>query len=55
MGIKWYAVPGVSNMMFDCGGLEYTAAPFNGLYMGTEIGTRDMCDPQRYNLIEVIF
>lgn len=40
-------------MVFDCGGLEFTAAPFNGWYMSTEIGSRDLCDVQRYNLLEV--
>lgn len=42
-------------MVFDCGGLEFTAAPFNGWYMSTEIGSRDLCDIQRYNLLEVYF
>ncbi|XP_023316908.1 nitric oxide synthase-like [Trichogramma pretiosum] len=54
LGLKWYAVPAVSNMVFDCGGLEFTAAPFNGWYMSTEIGSRDLCDVNRYNLLEVV-
>lgn len=53
LGLKWYALPAVSGMMFDCGGLEFTAAPFNGWYMSTEIGCRNFCDTQRYNLLEV--
>lgn len=40
-------------MLFDVGGIEFTAAPFNGWYMGTEIGVRDLCDKQRYNLLSV--
>ncbi|XP_017880719.1 nitric oxide synthase, salivary gland [Ceratina calcarata] len=52
--LKWFAVPAVSGMVFDCGGLEFTAAPFNGWYMSTEIGARDLCDVQRYNLLETI-
>ncbi|XP_076182998.1 nitric oxide synthase isoform X1 [Ptiloglossa arizonensis] len=52
--LKWFAVPAVSGMVFDCGGLEFTAAPFNGWYMSTEIGARDLCDVQRYNLLEPI-
>jgi nitric oxide synthase oxygenase domain/subunit len=55
MGLKWYAVPGVAGMLLDCGGLEFTACPFSGWYMGTEIGARDLCDVQRYNLLEVRF
>ena len=42
-------------MIFDCGGLQFTAAPFNGWYMSTEIGARDLCDVQRYNMLEVNF
>lgn len=53
LGLKWFCVPAVSNMKFDCGGLEFTASPFNGWYMSTEIACRDFCDKQRYNLIEV--
>ncbi|XP_015598208.1 nitric oxide synthase, salivary gland [Cephus cinctus] len=54
MNLKWFAVPAVSGMVFDCGGLEFTAAPFNGWYMSTEIGARDLCDVNRYNLLETI-
>ncbi|CAH1801570.1 unnamed protein product [Owenia fusiformis] len=52
LGLKWFALPAVSNMLFDCGGLEFPAAPFNGWYMGTEIGARDLADPARYNILE---
>ncbi|KAL1140194.1 hypothetical protein AAG570_000126, partial [Ranatra chinensis] len=52
LGLKWYALPAVSGMMFDCGGLQFTACPFNGWYMGSEIGCRDLCDAQRYNILE---
>ncbi|KAJ8892365.1 hypothetical protein PR048_004945 [Dryococelus australis] len=53
LGLRWYGLPAVSGMLFDCGGLEFTAAPFNGWYMSTEIGCRDLCDSQRYNYLEV--
>lgn len=49
--LKWYAVPIVSNMRLEIGGLSYTAAPFNGWYMGTEIGARNLADEKRYNLL----
>lgn len=55
LGLKWYALPAVSSMMFDVGGLQFTAAPFNGWYMSTEIGCRNMCDTHRLNMMEVIF
>lgn len=54
MGLRWFAVPAVSNMMLDCGGIEFTASPFNGWYMGTEIGARDLCDTGRYNVLESV-
>jgi nitric oxide synthase oxygenase domain/subunit len=53
LGLKWYALPAVSSLVLDCGGLEYTACPFNGWYMGTEIGARDLCDENRYNILGV--
>ncbi|XP_048121138.1 nitric oxide synthase 2b, inducible [Alosa alosa] len=54
MQLKWYALPAVSNMMLEVGGLQFTACPFNGWFMGTEIGVRDFCDPQRYNILEQV-
>ena len=53
MGLQWYAVPMVSNLMLDCGGVEYTGVPFNGWFMGTEVGSRDLCDESRYNILQV--
>lgn len=50
MDISWYSLPAVADMLLDIGGLEFPAAPFNGWYMGTEIGARNLCDPQRYNI-----
>lgn len=41
-------------MMLEIGGLEFTACPFSGWYMGTEIGVRDFCDTSRYNMLEVM-
>ena len=55
LGLKWYALPAVSSMLLEVGGLEFSACPFNGWYMGTEIGVRDFCDYQRYNILEVRF
>jgi nitric-oxide synthase len=54
LGLKWYALPAVSEMMLDLGGVKYTAAPFNGWYVETEIGARNFSDPQRYNMLPVI-
>jgi nitric-oxide synthase len=51
MGLRWYAVPLVSDMVFRIAGTDYPAAPFNGWYMGTEIGARNLGDQSRYNLL----
>lgn len=53
LGLQWYGLPAVANMLLEVGGLEFTACPFNGWYMGTEIGVRDFCDAQRYNILKV--
>lgn len=52
--LKWYAVPIISSMRFNCGGIDYEAAPFNGWYMGTEIGARNFADENRYNYLPAI-
>uniref|UniRef100_A0A8C7ZHA9 Nitric oxide synthase n=1 Tax=Oryzias sinensis TaxID=183150 RepID=A0A8C7ZHA9_9TELE len=54
LGLKWYGLPAVSNMLLEIGGLEFTACPFSGWYMGTEIGVRDFCDTSRYNILEEV-
>ena len=54
LGLKWHALPVLSNMRLEIGGISYTAAPFNGWYMGTEIGARNLGDVQRYNLLPLI-
>ncbi|XP_030632223.1 nitric oxide synthase 2b, inducible [Chanos chanos] len=54
LGLRWYALPAVSNMLLEIGGIEFPACPFNGWYMGTEIGVRDFCDTQRYNILEEV-
>ncbi|MEK3881369.1 nitric oxide synthase oxygenase [Paenibacillus sp. PL2-23] len=48
LGLRWYAVPFVSDMTLEIGGIHYPAAPFNGWYMGTEIGSRNLADEARY-------
>ena len=52
LNLKWFAVPGVSNMGMDCGGQFHMATGFNGWYMSTEI-VRDLCDTSRYNMLPV--
>ena len=54
LGLRWYALPAVAGMRLDAGGLQYPAAPFNGWYMGTEIGARNFGDTARYDLLPVV-
>ncbi|MBH5317871.1 nitric oxide synthase oxygenase [Paenibacillus sp. GSMTC-2017] len=54
LNLKWYAVPLVSDMLLEIGGIQYSAAPFNGWYMGTEIGARNLADDNRYNQLPAV-
>ncbi|WP_077625003.1 nitric oxide synthase oxygenase [Sediminibacillus massiliensis] len=52
--VKWYGVPIISDMSMEIGGIVYPCAPFNGWYMGTEIGARNLADEKRYNLLPLV-
>jgi nitric-oxide synthase len=54
LGLRWYAVPAISNMRLTIGGVSYPLAPFNGWYMGTEIGSRNLADPERYDMVPTV-
>lgn len=54
LNLQWYAVPIISDMVLEIGGISYTCAPFNGWYMLTEIAVRNLGDSFRYNLLPVI-
>ncbi|TVY02200.1 nitric oxide synthase oxygenase [Cohnella terricola] len=54
LNLKWYAVPILSDMALEIGGIRYSAAPFNGWYMGTEIGARNLADSDRYDELPAI-
>ncbi len=54
LGLRWHAVPVIADMYLEIGGVCYPAAPFNGWYMGTEIGSRNFGDPGRYDQLPVI-
>jgi nitric-oxide synthase, bacterial len=51
LGLRWHAVPVISHMRLRIGGIDYPLAPFNGWYMGTEIGARNLADADRYDLL----
>jgi nitric-oxide synthase, bacterial len=54
LGLRWHAVPAISGMCLEIGGVCYPCAPFNGWYMGTEIGARNLADSDRYDMLEVV-
>ncbi|MQS15192.1 nitric oxide synthase oxygenase [Streptomyces kaniharaensis] len=54
LGLRWYAVPAISDMTLEIGGVRYPAAPFNGWYMGTEIGARNLADADRYDMLGTV-
>jgi nitric-oxide synthase len=49
LGLRWHANPAISDLCLEIGGLEYTAAPFSGWYVSSEIGARNLSDTARYN------
>jgi nitric-oxide synthase len=54
LGLRWYAVPCVSDMILTIGGVDYPCCPFNGYYLCTEIASRNLTDKRRYDLLERI-
>jgi nitric-oxide synthase, bacterial len=54
LGLRWHAVPAISNMRLTIGGVHYPLAPFNGWYMGSEIGARNFADADRYDLLPTV-
>jgi nitric-oxide synthase, bacterial len=54
LGLRWHAVPVISDMYLEIGGIRYPAAPFNGWYMSTEVGARDFGDTSRYDQLPTI-
>lgn len=54
LGLRWHALPAVSNMALETGGVRYPSAPFSGYYMETEIAARNFGDPSRYNMLPAV-
>lgn len=51
LGLRWHAVPVISHMRLHIGGINYSAAPFNGFYLGDEIASRNLADNDRYDQV----
>ncbi|WP_045742399.1 nitric oxide synthase oxygenase [Actinoplanes rectilineatus] len=54
LGLRWHAVPAIANMRLTIGGVHYPLAPFNGWYMGTELGARNLADGDRYDMLPLL-
>jgi nitric-oxide synthase len=54
LGLRWHAVPVVSHMRLHIGGINYSAAPFNGFYLGDEIASRNLADNERYDQVRTV-
>jgi nitric-oxide synthase len=54
MGLRWHAVPAISNRTLSIGGIDYPAAPFNGVYICRAIGEDVLADESAYGLARLI-
>ncbi|MGR7026961.1 nitric oxide synthase oxygenase [Geodermatophilus sp. URMC 62] len=54
LGLRWHATPAVSSAVLEVGGLRYTAAPFSGWYVNTEVAARDLADRDRYDVLPAV-
>ena len=54
LGLKWLALPAVSDWRLEIGGISYPCAPFSGWYMSAEIGARNFGEVSRYNQLPII-
>jgi nitric-oxide synthase len=51
LGLRWPAVPVISNLRLTIGGITYPAAPFNGVYICHAIGEDVFADDGAYGLV----
>jgi nitric oxide synthase oxygenase domain/subunit len=51
LDLRWVVAPALCRLGFDIGGNQYTATPFIGWFMDSEIGVRDLADTFRYNVL----
>ncbi|MFC3860035.1 nitric oxide synthase oxygenase [Deinococcus antarcticus] len=51
LGLRWPALPVISDAALHLGGATFGCVPFNGWYMQTEIAARNLTDETRYNLL----
>jgi nitric-oxide synthase len=54
LGLRWHAVPVISNRKLRIGGITYPAAPYNGVYICQAIGEDVFADDTAYGLARLI-
>jgi nitric-oxide synthase len=54
LGLRWHAVPVISNRRLRIGGITYPAAPYNGVYICQAIGEDVFADDGAYGLARVV-
>ncbi|MGQ0839553.1 nitric oxide synthase oxygenase [Actinokineospora sp.] len=54
LGLRWHAVPVISNQCLRIGGIDYPAAPFNGVYICRAIGEDVLAEEAAYGLAGLI-
>ena len=51
LGLKWHALPVISDMRLEVAGQSFGCAPFSGWYLQTEIAARNLADAGRYDVL----
>ncbi|MEU3455251.1 nitric oxide synthase oxygenase [Micromonospora sp. NPDC006766] len=54
LGLRWPALPAISNLTLQVGGVSYSCAPFSGHYMASEIAARNLADQHRYDQLPAV-
>lgn len=54
LGLKWHALPVISDLRLEMGGLRFACAPFSGWYLQTEIAARNLADADRYHQLPAV-
>lgn len=51
LGLRWHALPVISDMRLEVAGQSFGGAPFSGWYLQTEIAARNLADQDRYDVL----
>ncbi|GGJ71736.1 nitric oxide synthase oxygenase [Deinococcus aquiradiocola] len=54
LGLRWHALPVISDMRLEVGGVSFLCAPFSGWYLQTEIAARNLADRDRYDVLPAL-